>query len=100
MPGNVLVADGRLVAVIDFATARAADPAGDLLAAWYLFSGDSRRVYRDALEIDEHAWVRARGWTLSLAMMAVPHYRTRRPAAVRSTARLIDELLADFAAEA
>jgi aminoglycoside phosphotransferase (APT) family kinase protein len=37
MPGNVPVADGRLTAVIDFATARAADPAGDLLAACYLF---------------------------------------------------------------
>lgn len=99
MPGNVLVANGRLVAVIDFATARAADPAGDLLAAWYLFSGDSRRAFRDALEIDQHAWARARGWTLSLAMIAIPYYRARNPAGVRNAARLIGELLADFAAE-
>ncbi len=99
MPGNVLVADGQLAAVIDFGTAGAADPAGDLLAAWYLFSGDSRRAFRDALEIDEHAWVRARGWTLSLVMIALPYYRGRRPTAVRKAARLIAELLADFAAK-
>lgn len=99
MPGNVLVADGRLAAVIDFATAGAADPAGDLLGAWYLFGGDSRRAFRDALEIDEHAWVRARGWTLSLEMIALPYYRTRKPAVVLNVKRLIAELLADFAAE-
>ncbi|MEV0459114.1 aminoglycoside phosphotransferase family protein [Catellatospora methionotrophica] len=99
MPGNVLMADGRLTAVIDFATARAADPAGDLLAAWYLFSGDSRQAFRDALEIDEHAWVRARGWTLSLKMIALPYYRVRNPEAVRDSPRFIAELLADFAAE-
>lgn len=99
MPGNVLVVDGRLAAVIDFATARAADPAGDLLAAWYLFRGDSRRAFRDALEIDEHAWTRARGWTLSLAMIALPYYRARNPAATRDTPSFIAEVLADFAAE-
>ncbi len=99
MPGNVLVADGRLAAVIDFGTAGAADPAGDLLAAWYLFSGDSRRAFRDALEIDEHAWVRARGWTLSLEMMGLPYYRARNPAGLPNARRLIGELLADFAAE-
>jgi aminoglycoside phosphotransferase (APT) family kinase protein len=99
MPGNVLIAGGRLTAVIDFGTACAADPAGDLLAAWYLFSGDSRRAFRDALQVDEHAWTRARGWTLSLAMIALPYYRARNPAAVRNSVAFIADLLADFAAE-
>ncbi|MCM2576907.1 aminoglycoside phosphotransferase family protein [Streptomyces meridianus] len=99
LPGNVLAADGRLTAVIDFATARAADPAGDLLPAWYLFNGESRRAFRNVLEIDELAWVRARGWALSLEMIALPYYRVRNPAAVRNAPSLIAELLADFAAE-
>ncbi|GIJ55552.1 aminoglycoside phosphotransferase family protein [Virgisporangium aurantiacum] len=99
MPGNVLVADGRLTAVIDFATAWAADPAGDLLAAWYLFSGDSRRAFRDALDVDEHAWARARGWALSLTIIAIPYYRTRFPDAAGRAAPRVAELLADFVAE-
>ncbi|WP_436533490.1 aminoglycoside phosphotransferase family protein [Actinoplanes sp. HUAS TT8] len=99
MPGNVLISGGRLSAVIDFGTARAADPAGDLLAAWYLFSGDSRRAFREALGLDDHAWARARGWTLSLTMIALPYYRTRNPAAVRNSATLIADLLSDFATE-
>jgi aminoglycoside phosphotransferase (APT) family kinase protein len=99
MAGNVLVSGGRLSAVIDFATACVADPAADLLAAWFLFSGDSRRAFREALEIDEHAWVRARGWTLSLVMIAIPYYRARRPTAVEDASGLIAELLADFLAD-
>lgn len=99
MPGNVLMSDGRLTAIIDFACACAADPAADLLAAWYMFSGDSRRAFREAVQIDEHAWARARGWTLSLTVIALPYYRPRNPHAVREATPLIHELLADFAAE-
>ncbi|MGA8112803.1 MAG: aminoglycoside phosphotransferase family protein [Actinocatenispora sp.] len=99
MPGNVLVADGRLTAVIDFATAWVADPAGDLLAAWYLFDGDSRRAYREALGVDQDTWARGRGWVLSLALIALPYYRARNPAGVSGAPALIAETLADFAAE-
>jgi aminoglycoside phosphotransferase (APT) family kinase protein len=98
MPGNVLIADGRLTAVIDFGTAWAADPAADILAAWHLFDGDSRQAFRDALDTDDQAWVRARGWTLSLAMIALPYYRTRDPESVRDTVTFINDLLADFTA--
>jgi aminoglycoside phosphotransferase (APT) family kinase protein len=99
MPGNVLAAGGRLTAVIDFATAWAADPAGDLLAAWYMFAGDSRRAFRDALGVDQDTWARGRGWALSLEMIAIPYYRARNPAAVREDSHIIAETLADFAAE-
>src|SRR5262249_1733903 len=71
--GNILVADGKPSAVIDFGTARAADPAGDVLAAWWLFEGDSRTAYREALEVDEATWLRARGWALSLEIIAIPY---------------------------
>ena len=99
MPGNVLVRDGRLAAVIDFATAWAADPAGDLLAAWYLFEGDSRRSFRVAMDVDQDTWARARGWVLSLEVIAIPYYRTRNPAAVRDAQPFIAEILADFTAQ-
>lgn len=96
MPGNVLTVDGKLSAVIDFGTARAADPAADLLAAWYLFDGESRRVFREAMQADDETWVRARGWVLSLTLIALPYYRTRNPAAVADSHSFIDTLLADF----
>lgn len=99
MPGNVLVAGGTLAAVIDFGTAWAADPAGDAMAAWFLFEGESRRAFRAALGVDAGTWLRALGWCLSLAMIALPYYRTRRPGSADRAKAHIAGLLADFAAE-
>ncbi|MFG1905979.1 aminoglycoside phosphotransferase family protein [Kribbella sp. NPDC048928] len=96
MAGNVLVADGKLSAVSDFGTARAADPAGDLLAAWYLFEGDSRTGFREALEVDEAPWLRARGWALSLEIISIPYYLRRSPNALSEGQESVAEILTDF----
>ncbi|MFI5695750.1 aminoglycoside phosphotransferase family protein [Kribbella sp. NPDC051586] len=96
MSGNVLVADGKLSAVIDFGTARAADPAGDVLAAWFLFEGESRRAYREALDVDDDTWLRARGWALSLELIAIPYYLHRRPDTLREGQEYIADVLTDF----
>jgi aminoglycoside phosphotransferase (APT) family kinase protein len=98
MSGNILVADGKLSAVIDFGTARAADPAGDVMAAWFLFEGESRRMYRESLEIDRDTWLRARGWVLSLEIIAIPYYRDRRPEAIPDGQAFIADVLTDFTA--
>lgn len=61
-PGNVLIRDGRLVAVIDWAAVSYGDPARDLMAAWTLFSGDARREFMTAMGYDEATWARAHAW--------------------------------------
>ena len=62
--GNLLVADGELSAVIDFGTCGVGDPACDLAIAWTLFTGESRRAFRDGLALDDDTWARGRGWAL------------------------------------
>ena len=96
MSGNLLVADGKLSAVIDFGTASAADPAGDVLPAWWLFEGESRAAYRDALEIDDATWLRARGWALSLVVVAIPYYLDRRPGTLADGQESVADILTDF----
>ena len=66
-PGNLLVAGGRLGAVIDFGCLGVGDPACELAAAWALFSGESRDVFRAALAVDDATWARGRGHALSWA---------------------------------
>lgn len=96
MAGNLLVANGKLSAVIDFGTASAADPAGDVLPAWWLFEGASRAAYREALEIDEATWLRARGWALSLVVIAIPYYLDRRPGTLADGLESVADILTDF----
>ncbi|MDN3242792.1 aminoglycoside phosphotransferase family protein [Glycomyces tritici] len=70
-PGNLLVEDGRLSALIDFGTCGVGDPACDLQIAWTYFSGSSRRRFRDAVGLDADTWRRARGWTLWKALIMI-----------------------------
>ena len=82
LPGNVLVEDGRVRAVIDFGGLGVGDPACDVMIAWGLFTGASRAAFRSALEVDDAMWARARGHTLSQAAMFVPYYADTNPLGV------------------
>lgn len=74
-PTNLLARDGRLSAVIDFGTLAVGDPAVDMIAAWTLLDPDSRKVFRDLLEVDDDTWTRGRCWGLS-AVLADPRHLT------------------------
>lgn len=63
-PSNLLVADGRLSAVIDFGCSAVGDLACDLVMAWTFFTGKSRAAFRAGLDLDDATWARARGWAL------------------------------------
>jgi len=83
LAGNLLVRDGRLAAVIDFAGLGVGDPACDLMIAWGLFSGASRAAFREALRdgmgLDEATWARGRGHALYHAAIYIPYYRHANP---------------------
>ncbi len=94
LPGNLLVANGRLAAVIDFGGLNAGDPACDLQPAWNMFSGDSRRRFRAELGADDASWLRGRGWALQ-AVAALNDYWDTNPRIVRQCSRALAEVLAD-----
>ncbi|GAA3612437.1 aminoglycoside phosphotransferase family protein [Nonomuraea rosea] len=69
--GNLLVADGRLSAVIDFGTSGIGDPACDLVIAWGMFTGEAREAFRAAAGGDRGMWARARGWLLWKSLLVL-----------------------------
>jgi aminoglycoside phosphotransferase (APT) family kinase protein len=79
MPSNLLLRDGRLTGVLDWATAGLGDPACDLIPAWNLLPEAARPVFRDAVGADDATWARGRGWTLSMAVLQLPYYRHTNP---------------------
>ncbi|MFD0883593.1 aminoglycoside phosphotransferase family protein [Streptosporangium algeriense] len=93
--GNLLVRDGKLAAVIDFGTSGVGDPACDLVIAWTMFSGDSRRAFRDAVGQDSAMWARARGWALWKALITLVEDIDRDERKAADQRRVIDEILAD-----
>ncbi|MGD8415789.1 MAG: aminoglycoside phosphotransferase family protein [Pseudomonadales bacterium] len=94
-PDNLLHQEGRLTAVIDWGGLGVGDPATELLPAWNLFRGESRRTYREALGFDDATWARGRGLALSTAIVALPYYRTTIPVRADRAMQVIREVLAD-----
>ena len=80
MPGNVLVARGRLAGVLDVGGLGPADPALDFVAAWHLLDTAPRQRLREALGSDDLEWRRGKAWAFEQAMGAAWYYReTNRP---------------------
>ncbi len=99
--GNLLVAHGRLSAVIDFGCTGVGDPACDLVMAWTFLSGDSRAAFRSALDtLDEATWARGRGWALWKACIALLDHREDDPVQANQARRIIAAVLADHPRDA
>ena len=86
---------GRLSAVIDFGNVGIGDPACDLLIAWNLLPADMRNDFRIALEVDDAAWERGRGWALSNALVALPYYKDTNPTLANNARHVIQEVIED-----
>jgi aminoglycoside phosphotransferase (APT) family kinase protein len=95
LPGNLLVVEGGLSAVIDFGGLNVGDPACDLQPAWDVFVDGSRARYRAELEVDDASWLRGRGWALYQAVSALPYYWHTNPGMIRQASHALAQVLAD-----
>jgi len=93
---NLLVRDGRLSAVIDFGCSGVGDPACDVTIAWTLFGGESRKAFRDVLDVSATTWVRGRGWTMWKALIMLAGHVDTEPVQAMAARRVIDEVLREF----
>lgn len=103
---NLLVEEGRLVAVIDFGTCAVGDPACDLVIAWTLLHSEARAAFQTTIQVEETAWVRARGWALWKALLTLAQDANGSSEAEWrygwrcSAHQLIDDLIVDHATSA
>jgi len=97
-PGNLLVRDGKLSAVIDFGTSGVGDPACDTTIAWTFLSGESSRIFKQRLPFDEATWARGRGWAIWKAMIVLVEALKDDPQDAAYTKGVIEAILADHTA--
>ena len=96
---NVLVAGGRLAAVLDWGDITAGDPATDLAAFWLLFDGAAARQAGLArYGADPALRLRAMGWALAMGLIHLDTGLADHPAHARigraTLARLAEDLRA------
>ncbi|MFH9552655.1 aminoglycoside phosphotransferase family protein [Streptomyces sp. NPDC017435] len=93
IPGNVLVAGGRLGGVLDTGGFGPADPALDLVSAWHLLQPGPREVLRCTLACDDLEWERGKAWAFEQAMGLVWYYVESNPTMSRMGRRTLDRIL-------
>ena len=95
IPGNVLVADGRLAGILDVGGLGPADPALELVGAWHLLETGPREILRRELGSDDLEWERGKAWAFEQAMGVGWYYQHTNPAmstmGLRTLARLLDD---------
>jgi aminoglycoside phosphotransferase (APT) family kinase protein len=95
LPGNLLLRDRHLSAVIDFGALAVGDPACDLQPAWHLFDGSTRDVFFAELDTDDDSRVRGRGWVLYQAVTALRYYWETNPGIVAQSWQALAAVLGD-----
>ena len=93
IPGNVLVAEGRLVGVLDTGDFGPADPALDLVSAWHLLQPGPREILRQTLACDDLEWERGKAWAFQQAIGLVWYYIKSNPTMSTMGRQTLDRIL-------
>jgi aminoglycoside phosphotransferase (APT) family kinase protein len=64
----------------------------DTLPAWNLFGPEARAAYRDALQVDDAAWERGKGWALQ-GVYGIVYYRNTNRELAANQIRAIEAVL-------
>ncbi|MBY6038064.1 aminoglycoside phosphotransferase family protein [Fictibacillus nanhaiensis] len=95
-PGNILVNKGKLSAVIDFGILGVGDPACDAAMAWTFFDDKSRVAFKDALNMDEETWNRARGWALWKALITYNWNKHSNKATAEESLTIVNGIVQEY----
>ncbi|WP_405112373.1 aminoglycoside phosphotransferase family protein [Micromonospora sp. NBC_01405] len=95
-PANLLVAKGRLHAVIDFGGLSVGFPAAEHATIWDL-PQPARQAYWNAANLDDLTWARARAWAIAVGISGISYYWDTWPAFVTECRTRLETILTDAA---
>lgn len=68
-PKNVIVADRKVVSIIDWGDTCPGDPATDIASFWMLFPGEESAFRKGYGPISSSTWLRAQGWAITFSSL-------------------------------
>ncbi|WP_042145502.1 aminoglycoside phosphotransferase family protein [Paucisalibacillus sp. EB02] len=98
-PGNILIKNGRLYAVIDFGILGVGDPSCDAAMAWTFFDDSSRKIFKDTLNFNDGTWNRARGWALWKALITYSYNKQSSKTIADESFNIIKVIINDYQIE-
>jgi aminoglycoside phosphotransferase (APT) family kinase protein len=67
--------------------------------AWTFFDDDSRKIFKNALNMDEETWNRARGWALWKALITYNGNKDSNKVIAKESYNIINIIVNDFLSE-
>ncbi|QDP73275.1 aminoglycoside phosphotransferase family protein [Legionella israelensis] len=95
-PGNLIIRDEHLHAVIDFGLLSVGDPACDLVMAWNYFESKSRQGFKEAMALDNNTWHRARGWALWKALIIACGMSKTNAVEANRSHQIIEDIINEY----
>ena len=82
--------------MIDFGTLGVGDPSCDAVMAWTFFDKSSRKIFKNALNMDEETWNRARGWALWKALITYDGNKNSNKEIAEESFNIINIIVDDY----
>jgi len=96
---NLLLANDKLTAVLDFGELAIGDPTIDLHGAWELFNPIDRETFRARLDVNDAQWCIGRAWALGISLNAIPYYWRSMPNRMKHRVAMVKAVLMDAQAQ-
>ncbi|MBK2125506.1 aminoglycoside phosphotransferase family protein [Fangia hongkongensis] len=93
--GNILIKNNKLSGIIDFGGTALGDPACDLVIAWTFLKGNSRKIFQDAIALDNDTWLRAKAWALWKTTFELSQCQDKQSDAAVIQKNIIHDILTD-----
>lgn len=94
--GNMLMANGKLSAVIDFGGTAVGDPACDLVIAWTYLTGKAQEIFIEKMGLDVNTWLRTRAWALWKATFELCQIEDKDSPEAHQQRRIINEVIGGY----
>jgi len=95
-PGNILCSGGKIISIIDYGTLGIGDKACDLMPAWNFLNTEERILFRKLASVDDLMWKRGKGWSLSVALVALDYYLYTNPGLSNMSKFTLQQIESDY----
>lgn len=94
-PGNIIIKNKKLNAVIDFSGIAVGDPACDLTIAWTFFDQTSKEILKSNLPYNQLMWEKAQAWALWKSLITLADIQDMQTPAATTQINILHNIAAD-----
>lgn len=94
-PGNIIIENKQLKAVIDFSGIAVGEPSCDLVMAWTFFDETSKQIFKENLNYENNIWENGRAWALWKSLITLADMQDLQSPAAQTQYKILQNIMND-----